>query len=110
MQQLRNTLNILVALLKLIRENIMEYQKKILKIYVNQTAILHQLLLIIMFCQIYFNEHCLVNNNISIPKIVINLYIFYILNPRLSKSNTDFALKNCLFESVKLTKNADLDK
>ena len=110
LQQLRNTLNILVALLKLIRENIMEYQKKILKIYVNQTAILHQLLLIIMFCQIYFNEHCLVNNNISIPKIVINLYIFYILNPRLSKLNTDFALKNCLFGSVKLTKNADLDK
>ena len=63
-----------------------------------------------MFCQIYFNEHCLVNNNISIPKIVINLYIFYILNPRLSKLNTDFALKNCLFGSVKLTKNADLDK
>ena len=28
-----------------------------------------------------FNGHCLINNNISIPKKVINLYISYILNP-----------------------------
>ena len=30
---------------------------------------------------INFNEHCLINNTISIPKNVINLYISYILNP-----------------------------
>ena len=50
------------------------------------------------------------NNNISIPENVINLYISYILNPRLRNGNTDFTLNNCLFGSVKLTKNADLDK
>ena len=37
----KNTLNILVALLGLIRGYLMEYQKKILKILLNQTAILH---------------------------------------------------------------------
>ena len=36
----------LSTLLKLIRGNLMEYQKKIVKILLNQTAILHQLLLI----------------------------------------------------------------
>ena len=50
------------------------------------------------------------NNNISIPENVINLYISYILNPRLRNGNTDFTLNNCLLGSVKLTKNADLDK
>ena len=28
---------------------------------------------------INFNGHCLINNNISVPKKVINLYISYIL-------------------------------
>ena len=32
---------------------------------------------------INFNEHCFINNNISIPKKVINLYISHRLNPRL---------------------------
>ena len=49
-------------------------------------------------------------NNISILKKVINLCISYTLSPRLKKINTDFTLSNCLFRSVKLTKNADLDK
>ena len=57
-----------------------------------------------------FNEHCLINNNISISNKVINLYISYILNPLLRNLNTDFTLNNCLFGSVKLTKNADTDK
>ena len=34
----------------------------------------------------------------------------YTLGPRVRNSNTDFTLSNCLFGSVKLTKNADLDK
>ena len=61
---------------------------------------------------INFNGHCLINNNnnISIPKKVINLYISYILNPWLRNLNEDFTLKNCLFGSVKLSKNADPDK
>ena len=57
-----------------------------------------------------FNGHCLINNNIYIPKKVINLYISYILNPWLRNLNTAFTLNNCLFGSVKLTKNADPDK
>ena len=59
--------------------------------------------------EINFNGHCLINN-ISISKKVKNLYIFYILSPWLRNLNTDFTLKNCLFGSVKLAKNADSDK
>ena len=44
------------------------------------------------------------------PKKVINLYIFYTRNPQFGNLNTDFTLDNCLFGSVKLTKNPDLDK
>ena len=58
---------------------------------------------------INFNGHCLMNN-ITVPKKVINLYISYTLNPQLRNLNTDFTLDNCLVGSVKLTKNADLDK
>ena len=49
---------------------------------------------------INFNGHCLIKNNISIPKKVINLYISYRLGPQLRNSNTDFTLSNCLFGSV----------
>ena len=56
------------------------------------------------------NGHCLINNNSSIPKKVINLYIYYILNPRLGNFKTDFTFKSRLFGSVRLTKNADPDK
>ena len=57
-----------------------------------------------------FNGHCLVKNNISIAKQVINLFISYILGSQLRFLNTDFTLGNCLFGAVKLTKNANLDK
>ena len=56
-----------------------------------------------------FNGHCLINNT-SILNKVINLYISYTPGPPLRNLNTYFTLGNCLFESVKLTKNADLDK
>ena len=59
---------------------------------------------------ICFNGHCLIKNNISIPKKVINLYISYTLGPQLRNLNTDFTLSNSLLGSAKLTKNADLDK
>ena len=59
---------------------------------------------------INFNRNCLIKNNISILKNVTNLYISYTLNPQLRNLNTDFTSGNCLFGSVKLTKNADLDK
>ena len=59
---------------------------------------------------INFNGHCLIKNNVSIPKKVINLYISYTLGPQIINLNTDFTLGNYLFRSVKLTKNSDLDK
>ena len=52
----------------------------------------------------------MIKNNSSIPKKVINLYIYYTIGLQLRNSNTGFILSNCLFGSVKLTKNADLDK
>ena len=55
-----------------------------------------------------FNGHCLIKN-ISIPKKII-LYISYKLSPWLRNLNTDFTINNCLFGSVKLTKNAGPDK
>ena len=58
---------------------------------------------------IHLNGHCLIKN-VFVPKKVINLYISYILHPQLRNLNTDFKLGNCLFGSVNLTKNADLDK
>ena len=59
---------------------------------------------------INFNEHILIKSNISIPEKVINLYTSYTSGWQLRNLNTDFILSNCLFGSVKLTKNADLDK
>ena len=41
---------------------------------------------------------------------MINLYIRDKLNPQLINLNTNFTLGNCLFGSVKLTKNAESDK
>ena len=49
-----------------------------------------------------FNGQCLINNNVSILKEVINLYISHKLNPQLRHLNTDFTLNICLFGSVKL--------
>ena len=57
-----------------------------------------------------FNGHCLIKDIISIPKKVINLYNFYTLNPQFRNLNIYFILGNCLIGSVKLTKNANLDK
>ena len=46
----------------------------------------------------------------NIPNKVISFYISYLLTPWLRNLDTDFTLSNCLFGSVKLTKNADSDK
>ena len=56
-----------------------------------------------------FNGHCLIKN-ISIPNKVIYLYITYTLGSQLRNLNTNFTLSNCLFGSVKLTTNPNLDK
>ena len=64
-----------------------------------------------------FVDHHLLPDRSSNKKIiflslkkVINPYISYTLGPQLGNSNSDFILGNCLFGSVKLTKNADPDK
>ena len=57
-----------------------------------------------------FNGRCLIKNNFSIAKKVINLYISYTLGLQLRNLNTYFTLGNCLFGSIKLTQNPDLDK
>ena len=59
---------------------------------------------------IKFNGHYWINNNISIIKKIINLHAFYTLTPWLRNLNKDFTLGNCLFVSVKVTKNAHPDK
>ena len=56
-----------------------------------------------------FNGLCLVKTKKnSTPNKLINLYISYTLGSQLKSLKTDFTLSNCLFGSLKLTKNADL--
>ena len=57
-----------------------------------------------------FYGHCLMNNDISTLRKVINLYISYTLDPWSRDLNIDFTLGNCLFGYMKLNKNADPDK
>ena len=54
-----------------------------------------------------FNGHCLIKISIFVPRKAINLYISYTLTPWLKNLNTEFTLNNCLFGSVKLTKNTN---
>ena len=49
---------------------------------------------------IHFNGPCLIKNTVSVPKIVINIYVSYTLGPQLRNFNTDFTVSNCLFGSV----------
>ena len=58
--------------------------------------------------EIDFDRYCLINNNMSIPKAVINLYISYTLTQWLKKLNKA-SLNNCLFGSLKLVKNVNPD-
>ena len=44
---------------------------------------------------INLNGYCLIKNNISIPKKVMNLYISYTLGPQVRNSNTDFTSWIC---------------
>ena len=71
--QLKNTSNILVALLGFTQGNLMKCQKKILKMSLNFAPIFinHYAL-----SEINFNGHCLINNNISTPKNVNVIYIY----------------------------------
>ena len=70
----------------------MECQKKVLKTYLDINECWWTL----------FDK-----KNIFNPKNVINLYTYYLLRPQLRNLDTDFTIVNCLFRSVKITKNAD---
>ena len=56
-----------------------------------------------------FKGSCLKQESF-IPNSVVNLFIVYELVSWPSDLNTDFTVGGCLFESVKLTKNAQPDK
>ena len=56
-----------------------------------------------------YNGRCLINNNIFVPRKVINAYISYILDTWSRDSNTDFTLYNCLFGLRILIQNTDPD-
>ena len=77
-----------MALLGLNRRNLMECQKKSIENITKSdsnfapTFADHHLL-----PDMNFNGHCLIKNNISIPKKVINLYISYTLGPQLRNLN-----------------------
>ena len=95
---MKNTLDILMTLINFILGNLMKCQKKVLKIYLN------------ILLDVSFNGHYLIQNNLSIPKNIINIYVSYILNQWPRNLNADFRLGNSLFTSVKLTVNPDPDK
>ena len=49
-------------------------------------------------------------STISCHQKVVNIYIFYTLNPQSRDLNADFTLGNCLFRAAELIKNTDPDK
>ena len=58
-----------------------------------------------------FNGSCLKQDKATFnPKNVVNLFIFYELGTWSQDLSADFALKDCLFGSVKLAKNSDPNK
>ena len=58
-----------------------------------------------------FKGSCLKQDKATFtPNNVVNLFIVYELDTWSLNLNTDFTLKDCLFGSVKLTKNADPNK
>ena len=58
-----------------------------------------------------FKYICLKQDSVSfLHKYIVNLYISYKLDTWSKDLNTDFALGNCLFRIVKLTKNVRPDK
>ena len=65
---MKNTLDILMTLINFNLGNLMKCQEKVLKIYLN------------ILLDLSFNGHCLIQNNLSIPKKIINIYVSYILN------------------------------
>ena len=80
-------------------KNITTLNKNFTPTFIDDRTLLH----------VKFNGHCLINKFPDSVK-VINLYNSYTLDPWSRDLNTIFTLNNCLFGSLKLTKNADPDK
>ena len=57
--------------------------------------------------KVKFNGSCLKQNKITYThRTIVNIYIVHKLSSNFN--NFDFALENCFFETVKLTKNSDI--
>ena len=57
-----------------------------------------------------FNGSCLIQDQITYtPQTIVNIYIVYEVTKKNSISDYP-TLENCLFGSIKLTKNFDIDK
>ena len=60
--------------------------------------------------RVKFNGDCLIQDQIThTPQTIVNIYIVYDITKKNSVSSYP-TLENCLFGSVKLTKNPDTDR
>ena len=96
------------AVIGLINGNLIECQKHIKNVTKSGSNFATTFVENHLLPDVSFNGHYLIEDNISIPKKVIKSN--FLLNPQLRNVNPDFSLCNCLFGSVKLTKNADPDE
>ena len=103
------TICFLVAPLKFIHENNITSEEKVENIAISDNTFVLTLIDSYPLPDVKFGGQWFINSNISAFRIVINLYISYILHKCSRDSNTDFTLGNCLFGDVKVTKNADPD-
>ena len=55
---------------------------------------------------VFFNGNYFIQDLITIPNNVINIYVVYKLDPISSTRNTDYTIQNALFGAMKITKNA----
>ena len=76
--QLKNSLHILVELLECIQGNLKEFQFE--NIIESDSFLAPTFVNYYLLSDVTFSGLCLINNNISNPKKVINLYISFILN------------------------------
>ena len=53
------------------------------------------------------NSNIIISNN---NKNIVNIFVFYKLDPISSTRNTDYTIQNALFGAMKITKNTDYSK
>ena len=63
-----------------------------------------------MVSYVFFNGNYFIQDPITIPNNVINIYVVYKLDPISSTRNTDYTIQNALFDAMKTTKNTDSSK